>query len=139
MGFLLFSLIYGTINVLTDSLLKNMKANIIAFETIDRFLNSLGKSINKIDDELLYNLSVDVLDTQCIKNAMTRFVSQNSFDSIFNSISQNKNGKFFEKIKENKNFILIPNETKIVISKEILEESLSNNKIESPRAKKLKI
>lgn len=127
------------INVLTDSLLKNMKANIIAFETIDRFLNSLGKSINKIDDELLYKLSVDVLDTQCIKNAMTRFVSQNSFDSIFNSISQNKNGKFFEKIKENKNFILIPNETKIVISKEILEESLSNNKIESPRAKKLKI
>lgn len=127
------------INVLAFNLIHNVKTNMLSFDTIEKFLSSLDTNVNKIDDDILYELSVNVLDKQFFKDLMTRFISQDSFNSIFSSISQNKDGKFFERIRGNKNFNLISKETRIVIDKEILEDTLVVNKVDSPKTKKLKI
>jgi ankyrin repeat protein len=126
------------VNVLTTSLVKGMKENSIALETVQRFFTSLDTSIHKIEDELLYSLSVNVLDKYRITNSMSRILAQGSFDSIFTAISQNKDGKFFGMIKDNQNYSLIPNEARIVMNKEILEETLSI-KVDSPKIKRIKI
>jgi hypothetical protein len=127
------------INILTHNLVNKAKSNIIAFQTIDKFLTALDKNVHKIEDDLLCELSVNILDKQSFKDMITRFMSQESFNSIFNSISENKDGHFFERIRDNKNFNLIPKETRIAIDKEILEDTLIVNKSDAPKTKKMKL
>jgi ankyrin repeat protein len=127
------------INSLTFNLVSKIKENSISFPTIEKFLTALDQNVHKIEDELLYQLSINVLDNQYSKNTITRFMSQDSFNSIFSSISKNKNGVFFERIRNNENFYLIPKETRIAIDKEILEDTLIVNQPELPKTKKIKL
>lgn len=127
------------INILALNLVNKAKSNSVSFQTIEKFLTALDKNVHKIEDDILYELSISVLDKQFLKNMFNRLMSQESFNSIFNSISKNKNGHFFERIIDNENFNLIPKETRIAIDKEILEDTLIINQSDAPKIKKMKL
>jgi hypothetical protein len=55
-------------------LVNKAKSNIIAFQTIDKFLTALDKNVHKIEDDLLCELSVNILDKQSFKDMITRFI-----------------------------------------------------------------
>jgi len=106
----------------------------ISFTTIDKYLHSLNNSIHKIEPYAMFEICSYVLERQFLNNPMAQFLSQKTFESIFDLVAKSTKGDLFEKLQNHKHYQIIDITSRVIMDKEILESDL---KIKPSKNKKI--
>lgn len=96
----------------------------ISFTTIDKYLHSLNNSIHKIEPYAMFEICSYVLERQFLNNPMAQFLSQKTFESIFDLVAKSTKGDLFEKLQNHKHYQIIDITSRVIMDKEILESDL---------------